>query len=80
MSEERVILLVCERRANEQQRSRRAKERARHAQIAQLVEQGTENPCVLGSIPSLGTKDPVETSAGFFFSQIFYSLPIILSM
>ena len=25
------------------------------AQIAQLVEQGTENPRVLGSIPSLGT-------------------------
>ncbi len=26
-----------------------------HAQIAQLVEQGTENPCVAGSIPALGT-------------------------
>ena len=25
------------------------------AAIAQLVEQGTENPCVLGSIPSCGT-------------------------
>lgn len=25
------------------------------AQIAQLVEQGTENPCVGGSIPPLGT-------------------------
>ena len=25
-----------------------------YAQIAQLVEQGTENPRVLGSIPSLG--------------------------
>ncbi len=25
------------------------------AQIAQLVEQGTENPCVAGSIPALGT-------------------------
>ena len=24
------------------------------AAIAQLVEQGTENPCVLGSIPSCG--------------------------
>ena len=24
------------------------------AQIAQLVEQGTENPCVAGSIPALG--------------------------
>jgi hypothetical protein len=27
----------------------------KHAQIAQLVEQGTENPCVVGSIPTLGT-------------------------
>ena len=26
----------------------------RQAQIAQLVEQGTENPCVSGSIPELG--------------------------
>ena len=26
------------------------------AQIAQLVEQWTENPCVAGSIPALGTK------------------------
>ena len=25
------------------------------AAIAQLIEQGTENPCVLGSIPSCGT-------------------------
>ncbi len=27
----------------------------KYAAIAQLVEQGTENPCVLGSIPSCGT-------------------------
>ena len=27
---------------------------ATHAQLAQLVEQGTENPCVSGSIPELG--------------------------
>ena len=27
---------------------------AQHAQIAQLVEQRTENPCVAGSIPALG--------------------------
>ena len=27
---------------------------ATHAQIAQSVEQGTENPCVAGSIPALG--------------------------
>ena len=34
------------------------------AQIAQSVEQGTENPCVSGSIPLLGTLfflvDPIE--------------------
>ena len=30
------------------------------AQIAQLVEQGIENPRVGGSIPSLGTEDPAE--------------------
>ena len=29
------------------------------AQIAQLVEQGTENPCVTGSIPVLGIPDYV---------------------
>ncbi len=30
------------------------------AQIAQLVEQRTENPCVAGSIPALGTlKSPL---------------------
>ena len=27
------------------------------AQIAQSVEQGTENPCVAGSIPALGISD-----------------------
>ena len=26
-----------------------------HASVAQLVEQGTENPCVVGSIPTGGT-------------------------
>ena len=28
--------------------------RKHFAQLAQLVEQGTENPCVSGSIPELG--------------------------
>ena len=28
--------------------------RKHYAQLAQLVEQGTENPCVSGSIPELG--------------------------
>ncbi len=33
-----------------------------NAALAQSVEQGTENPCVLGSIPRRGTtlKDPTE--------------------
>jgi hypothetical protein len=34
------------------------KEAAVRAQVAQLVEQRTENPCVGGSIPPLGTTDP----------------------
>ena len=28
----------------------------KYAYLAQLVEQGTENPCVRGSIPRVGTK------------------------
>ena len=36
------------------------------AQVAQLVEQGTENPCVGGSIPPLGT-----TFFYFFFEGNF---------
>ena len=36
------------------------------AQIAQLVEQGTENPCVTGSIPVLGTPDILIS--GYFFA------------
>ena len=35
--------------------------RKHYAQLAQLVEQGTENPCVSGSIPELGiSTDNVE--------------------
>ena len=30
---------------------------ATHAQLAQLVEQRTENPCVSGSIPELGIEN-----------------------
>ena len=33
----------------------------RKAQIAQLVEQGTENPCVAGSIPALGIKPELNS-------------------
>ena len=48
------------------------------AQIAQSVEQGTENPRVDGSIPSLGTiKDCDCRSPFYFFTLLFryrYSL------
>ena len=39
------------------------------AQIAQLVEQGTENPCVTGSIPVLGIPD---CKSGFFILEIYH--------
>jgi hypothetical protein len=35
------------------------------AQIAQLVEQGTENPCVAGSNPALGTTIPAKSQQIF---------------
>lgn len=35
------------------------------ARIAQSVEQGIENPRVLGSIPSLGTKDRIDAIRSF---------------
>ena len=37
----------------------------RDGAIAQLVEQRTENPCVLGSIPS-GTTETQAFKSGFF--------------
>ena len=37
------------------------------AQIAQSVEQGTENPRVLGSIPSLGTMESLKDFSDFCF-------------
>jgi hypothetical protein len=39
------------------------KSRLLGAQVAQLVEQRTENPCVGGSIPPLGTANQVDKSA-----------------
>lgn len=38
-----------------------------HAQIAQSVEQGTENPRVGGSIPPLGTTTYKDDSVSCFF-------------
>ena len=49
-----------------------------HAQIAQLVEQRTENPCVAGSIPALGTfllpklhNENILTAANIYLSAVF---------
>ncbi len=47
------------------------------ARIAQSVEQGIENPCVLGSIPSPGTKFK-ETRLWRFFCFQRYGLSIEL--
>ncbi len=50
-------------------------------QVAQLVEQWTENPCVAGSIPALTTKDDGEIP-GFQGSSrrpFFVSRTILLS-
>ena len=43
---------------------------ALNGQVAQLVEQRTENPCVGGSIPPLATKKTTALS-GYFFA--YYS-------
>lgn len=37
--------------------------------VAQLVEQWIENPCVGGSIPSITTQKPFGTPRGFFMPQ-----------
>ena len=38
--------------------------RKHYAQLAQLVEQRTENPCVSGSIPELGSDTLWDISSG----------------
>jgi hypothetical protein len=53
------------------------------ARIAQSVEQGIENPCVLGSIPSPGTIfKETSLTAGFLLSvlsvlSVFLSFPFL---
>ena len=42
------------------------------AAVAQLVEQRTENPCVVGSIPT-GGKARVRNDSGFFFMRLLVS-------
>ena len=46
----------------------------KYAAIAQLVEQGTENPCVLGSIPSCGTilKDNKDKVLSLVFLFLYW--------
>ena len=36
--------------------------------VAQLVEQRIENPCVGGSIPSITTQKPFGIPKGFFYA------------
>ncbi len=50
-----------------------------YAYLAQLVEQGTENPCVLGSIPRIGTKQKNMTKVMFFFVCVFILISCDLS-
>ena len=45
---------------------RRSSKMIRNAQIAQLVEQRTENPRVVGSIPTLGTNKGLSFDSPFF--------------
>jgi hypothetical protein len=47
--------------------SHREVEQSRKGDVAQLVEQRTENPCVGGSIPSVTTKP--SQSGGFFYGS-----------
>ena len=50
--------------------SKNLKRTAYYAQIAQSVEQGTENPCVGGSIPPLGTiLKAIPVRMAFFLSK-----------
>src|SRR5690554_608064 len=39
--------------------------------VAQSVEQRTENPCVGGSIPSITTSNPIASALGIFFCPSF---------
>ncbi len=41
------------------------------AQIAQLVEQWTENPRVAGSIPALGTEKAVKSRLSCFYLKVW---------
>ena len=53
----------------------RVSQRVQNGDVAQLVEQRTENPCVGGSIPSITTKNPVSSQERGFFMDSKSCLP-----
>ena len=69
-------LLVCKHPQSYGKSFREAKLFSLFAQIAQLVEQRTENPRVTGSIPVLGRKNDLSFLTNRFF--IYYFLPFTL--
>ncbi len=50
-----------------------------HATVAQLVEQGTENPCVGGSIPSRGTIKKDSFLRSLFLWMICFANHYVIS-
>src|SRR3954465_1586546 len=60
--------------------SRLLKSRISAGQVAQLVEQWTENPCVAGSIPALPIADlPLRRAGDFTVVSRLFPSPILLS-
>ena len=49
-----------------------------YAYLAQLAEQGTENPCVRGSIPRIGTKKDLQNIASLFLKLFISTLTVIV--
>ncbi len=47
-----------------------------YAFVAQLVEQGTENPCVVGSILTEGTKPAIRNRKGFLWRGFITPAPV----
>ena len=52
--------------------------RRREAQVAQLVEQRTENPRVGGSIPPLGTILPKKIIKSYRYNSLFKAYNLIM--
>ena len=51
-----------------------------HAEVAQLVEQRTENPCVGGSSPPLGTKKKTLLLESFYVIMNYTVIFIFFEM